>query len=60
VVIAWGVLVATAPSDPQIGVEYMFLTLYAILALIVIWAVFGFTAVQRRRAKRSADIANPS
>jgi hypothetical protein len=60
VVIAWAVLIAATPSDPQIGVEYMFLTLYAILALIVIWAVFGFNATRRRRARRSADIAKPS
>jgi hypothetical protein len=49
VVVAWAVLIATTPSDPQIGVEYMFTTLYAILALIIIWTVVGFAARRRRR-----------
>ena len=49
VAVAWALLIVTTPSDPQIGVEYIFTTLYAILALIVIWAIFGFTAVRRRR-----------
>jgi hypothetical protein len=49
VVVAWVVLIATTPSDPQIGVEYMFTTLYALLALAVTWGVAGFMRLRRRR-----------
>jgi hypothetical protein len=49
VVVAWVVLIVTTPSDPQIGVEYLFTTLYALLALAVIWGVAGFMRLRRSR-----------
>jgi hypothetical protein len=49
VVIAWAVWIVTTPEDPQIGVEYVFKTLYAIVALVLIWAVAAVVAVRRRR-----------
>jgi hypothetical protein len=52
VVVAWGVLIVTTPSDPQIGVAYLFTTLYALVALITIWTLFGFAARRRRRRRR--------
>jgi hypothetical protein len=54
VVVAWALLIVTTPSDPQIGIEYMFTTLYAILALLAIWASFGFIAHRDRRRERLA------
>jgi hypothetical protein len=49
VVVAWVILIATTPSDPQIGLAYVFTTLYAVLALVAIWATAGVIAVRRRR-----------
>lgn len=49
VVIAWAVLIRTTPSDPQIGIEYVFTTVYALLALAAIWAVAILLRLRRRR-----------
>ena len=49
VVVAWVILIVTTPSDPQIGLAYVFTTLYAVLALVAIWAAAGVIAVRRRR-----------
>jgi hypothetical protein len=49
VVVAWVILIVTTPSDPQIGLAYVFTTLYAVLALVAIWATAGVIAVRRRR-----------
>jgi hypothetical protein len=42
VVVAWVILIVTTPSDPQIGLAYVFTTLYAVLA-------FGHDLGNRRR-----------
>jgi hypothetical protein len=49
VVVAWLILIVTTPSDPQIGLAYVFTTLYAVLALVAIWATAGVIAFRRRR-----------
>lgn len=51
VVIAWAVWIATTPDDPQIGVEYIFKTFYATVALVLIWSVAAVVAVRRRRRR---------
>jgi hypothetical protein len=48
-VVAWVILIVTTPSDPQIGLAYIFTTLYAVLALVAIWATAGVIAVRHRR-----------
>jgi hypothetical protein len=53
-VIAWTILILTTPSDPQVGLEYIFATLYATLNLIAVWLIVGFVAL-RRRQRRSAS-----
>jgi hypothetical protein len=47
--VAWVILIVTTPSDPQIGLAYVFTTLYAVLALLAIWATVGVIAFRRRR-----------
>jgi Na+/proline symporter len=52
VVVLWGILIATWPADDaQIGISYLFLTFYAIVALVLIWLV---AVIVWRRAKRNA------
>jgi hypothetical protein len=51
VVLAWGIDVLTQPSDPQIGLTYVFSTLYAVLALVAIWVTVGLIARRRRRRR---------
>ena len=60
VVLAWAILIATTPSDPQMGVDYVFTTLYAVLALVVIWVLASSLAIRRRRRRLANRNAKPS
>jgi heme/copper-type cytochrome/quinol oxidase subunit 2 len=59
VAVAWAVLIMTTPSDPQIGVEYVFTTLYAIVALLVIWVTAVVVVIHRRRKNSDRDAKSP-
>jgi heme/copper-type cytochrome/quinol oxidase subunit 2 len=58
VVLAWAVLIASVDlkSDAQASIAYIWFTLYAIVALILIW----LTVLIARRVRRRPDIAKPS
>jgi hypothetical protein len=58
VAVAWALLIVTTPSDPQIGVEYLFTTLYALIALIIIWTVFGLARRRRRSASTNREASS--
>jgi hypothetical protein len=59
VAVAWAILITTTPSDPQIGVEYLFTTLYAILALLVIWVTAVVVVIHRRQKGRARGAKSP-
>jgi heme/copper-type cytochrome/quinol oxidase subunit 2 len=59
VAVAWAILIKTTPSDPQIGVEYLFTTLYAILALLVIWVTAVVVVIHRRQKNSDVDAKSP-
>ncbi len=48
VVGAWAIDVVTQPSDPQIGLTYVFSPLYAVLALVAVWVTVALIARRRR------------
>jgi peptidoglycan/LPS O-acetylase OafA/YrhL len=55
VLVAWAILIAAWPSDDaQVGIGYFFLTVYAVVALMLIWAIAGVIShFARRKAKSS-------
>jgi hypothetical protein len=59
VVVGWAILIKTTPSDPQIGVDYLFTTLYAFFALVVIWFTAVVVLIHRRQKKSDREARSP-